>query len=58
MTSPYKCQAPECDEDADKSIVIPKTPHNRQEFLAIGLCRYHFDRFEELYEEKWHDFYY
>jgi hypothetical protein len=55
MTS---CTIPDCKEEGLKIIVIPKLPNDFQGYESIALlCKYHYERFEEMYLPKHHDYY-
>lgn len=52
-----KCSVSDCEEYSHSIIAIPKSPRNKESFHALPLCKYHFERFEERYLDKEHDYY-
>jgi hypothetical protein len=55
MTS---CTVTDCKEAARKLIAIPKEPNAFERFEGIAmLCKYHYERFEEMYLPKHNDYY-
>ena len=47
---------PSCKEQGLKLIEIPIHPGDYEGYdTIVVLCEYHYERFEEMYEPRWHE---
>jgi hypothetical protein len=52
-----KCSVSTCKASGVKVIPVPRTPDDTHGFDVIYVCEYHIERFDELYQEIFRDFY-
>ncbi|MGB7956821.1 MAG: DUF488 family protein [Candidatus Nitrosopolaris sp.] len=50
------CTVPSCKEQGLKIVEIPTHPGDYEGYDSIAvLCEYHYERFEEMYQPRWHE---